>query len=581
MSVFLTRILPQDKITFFLAVFVWGSAVVLSVLHRVWRKKNSNQKLWRMLCCIPMAACAVHLIFFHFRGLWEFTLVFYGSIYFTALIMIFWQFLYRRKYSYCIVTVLVNIFAGLSVLAAVLIPAGSYPSLGNYTREDYTQAFLSTVERMEKEYVLSRWKEIDYEDLSEEILPMVEKAQKEQNGTDYYIALLTYCYYFYDGHVGALPLSEEGTASAEEAKKQLAGNDYGFSMVTLEDKTTIAVLVDEKSEAYQTGIHDGTVITKWNKIPIEQAREEVQCIYPEMMFPVAENEEYLKTIFLAGRGPEKIEVSFLDGEGKEQTQMLTSNGSYQKRLEQAAARFYHADGENAAEENFSCRMLNEDCGYLRITSELYETLGDTLASINGTYPEISELVNDRLEKLREEGMKKLIIDLRNNEGGLDEVSMEVASLFAEEDRFCYSIGEKRDGTYVPLDKRSYHGKGTWADIPVVVLVNAKCCSAGDSMAWYLSQLPNVTLMGITTSNGVDQNAGGMCIVSNGEFGVLYPVGLVLGEDEQPLIDTRADRISRVSLDEHIGLTKEAAMEIFLQDSDYELEYAVKYLEKSP
>lgn len=37
--------------------------------------------------------------------------------------------------------------------------------------------------------------------------------------------------------------------------------------------------------------------------------------------------------------------------------------------------------------------------------------------------------------------------------------------------------------------------GRYADIPVVVLVNSNCMSAGDGMAKFLGDCPNVTLMG--------------------------------------------------------------------------------------
>ena len=42
----------------------------------------------------------------------------------------------------------------------------------------------------------------------------------------------------------------------------------------------------------------------------------------------------------------------------------------------------------------------------------------------------------------------------------------------------------------------------------VVLVNSNCMSAGDGMAKFLGDCPNVTLMGITASSGVNQNNGG-------------------------------------------------------------------------
>ena len=47
----------------------------------------------------------------------------------------------------------------------------------------------------------------------------------------------------------------------------------------------------------------------------------------------------------------------------------------------------------------------------------------------------------------------------------------------------------------------------------------------------------------------------------------------------PNIDTRADRISRNPVEERIPLDYDAAMKIFRDKEDYELEWAIQYLEK--
>ena len=48
-----------------------------------------------------------------------------------------------------------------------------------------------------------------------------------------------------------------------------------------------------------------------------------------------------------------------------------------------------------------------------------------------------------------------------------------------------------------------------------------------------------------------------------------------------MIDTDYTRENRIPLDVEIPITEEAALEIFsLEDTDYELDYAVKYLEEN-
>ena len=99
---------------------------------------------------------------------------------------------------------------------------------------------------------------------------------------------------------------------------------------------------------------------------------------------------------------------------------------------------------------------------------------------------------------------------------------------------------------------------------------------GDSLVNNFKKIENATVMGLTTSNGINQNNGGICYTTGGDFCITYPIALTLDENAKPLIDTKSDRKSKIDLDEKIPLTREAA-EIIFSDSnrDYELEYAVK------
>ena len=58
----------------------------------------------------------------------------------------------------------------------------------------------------------------------------------------------------------------------------------------------------------------------------------------------------------------------------------------------------------------------------------------------------------------------------------------------------------------------------------------------------------------------------------------FPTGLVLDETGVPNVETKADRISRNPVEVRIPLDHDAAMAIFLDGQDYELDWALKYLE---
>lgn len=574
-----------DRCSLLFSLFLLLGSILLTISHHILKRKNANAPteefpiekrslfIWRLLCLLPIPFAAIHFFIYRLRGLPAHTFVLYGNIYITSLLLALWQFLYRRKHSYRIMAIAVNFCAALGLLTFFSVHSAVFASVNNYTAQSYTKSFHSTIHAMQREYVLSEWKEIDYDALERDIMPMVESAEKKQDHIDYGIALMTYAYRFYDGHVAFEAMNDTDT---EVLCERLAGNDYGFSLITLDDGSTIAVLSDSDCKAYAAGIKDGTIITRWNGVPIKNALKDIECIYPELLtFPVADNEALVKPLFLAGKGPDEIEVSFLDTDNSEKTVSLQCIGSYRERLELALSRFYHSDIED---ENFSCKMLSKNCGYLRISEESYDTFSDSMASIKGEYPEVTEMLDEKLQTLRDSGMENLIIDLRGNKGGSAFICPAVASLFAKESYFASRIAKYENGKSIPMNtKIVVEANGKYADIKTAVLVNAECCSSGDGLADNLSRLPNVTLMGITSSNGIDQTTGGYCFTTDGDYVIKYPIILSLDENGDPHIDTRADRVSRVPLDEHIPITKEAALTIFSGKGDYELDYVLRKL----
>ncbi|MFN8335956.1 MAG: S41 family peptidase [Cyclobacteriaceae bacterium] len=93
--------------------------------------------------------------------------------------------------------------------------------------------------------------------------------------------------------------------------------------------------------------------------------------------------------------------------------------------------------------------------------------------------------------------EKIILDIRNNEGGLDEFSNAIASRFADTTRIGY-YKQKRNGGYndftslVPILVRPQRNAFTK---PVVILTNDQSCSAADVFALMMKALPNTTLIG--------------------------------------------------------------------------------------
>lgn len=100
-----------------------------------------------------------------------------------------------------------------------------------------------------------------------------------------------------------------------------------------------------------------------------------------------------------------------------------------------------------------------------------------------------------LEKLKEQGMKALIFDLRNNTGGLLDQAIKVSDEFLEKGSLVVStrgrIGES-NVTYRCQEKNDYE------DIPLVLLVNRSSASASEIVAGAIQDHDRGLIVGTTT-----------------------------------------------------------------------------------
>ncbi len=122
-------------------------------------------------------------------------------------------------------------------------------------------------------------------------------------------------------------------------------------------------------------------------------------------------------------------------------------------------------------------MLEPGIGYLRIVEFSGRTAEDTL---------------DALNDLKKQGMKALILDLRNNPGGLLSAAVEVASDFLGDNKLIvYTQGRK------PESRQEFHasGKAPFADLPMITLVNGGSASGSEIVAGALQDHKRSLIMG--------------------------------------------------------------------------------------
>ncbi|HLS48021.1 MAG TPA: S41 family peptidase [Gemmatimonadales bacterium] len=100
-----------------------------------------------------------------------------------------------------------------------------------------------------------------------------------------------------------------------------------------------------------------------------------------------------------------------------------------------------------------------------------------------------------IEALRARGMRRLVLDLRHNPGGLIPQAVEMASLFLDRgDTVAVTRGR------TPTHSRIYVSRTPepWPDMPLVLLVNGATASAAELMAAALQDHGRATVVGTTT-----------------------------------------------------------------------------------
>jgi carboxyl-terminal processing protease len=101
-----------------------------------------------------------------------------------------------------------------------------------------------------------------------------------------------------------------------------------------------------------------------------------------------------------------------------------------------------------------------------------------------------------LEKIAAEknGIKGLVLDLRNNPGGLLTQAVRVSDMFLDSGLIVYTEGR------IEAQKQKYFAQkdGTWQDFPIVVLVNGGSASASEIVAGALQDHKRAVILGTKT-----------------------------------------------------------------------------------
>jgi carboxyl-terminal processing protease len=235
-------------------------------------------------------------------------------------------------------------------------------------------------------------------------------------------------------------------------KRKIEGRFGGIGITVEMDPTgrprVVAPMVG--TPAYEAGILAGDLI-------VEIDGESTEGITPDKAVDA-----------LSGRPGTSVKLSVLH-EGEEKPEDITINRAI------IDVPSVLGDARKANDEWDFLIDKDKKIGYIRVTSFIQNT---------------TEELKKALAELKSAGMKGLIIDLRDNPGGLLSAAVEVSDLFVDEGTIVSTKGRN-----TPKKTFEAHKEGNANDFPIVVLINQGSASAAEIVSACLQDHKRAVIVG--------------------------------------------------------------------------------------
>lgn len=487
--------------------------------------------------------------------------------------------------SFLYITLLISACSGGGGTDASVDPriGFTYPDQTDYSALAWPDAFKAAHFKFSREYAFSEWKGIDWPGLYSRFLPCVNQAQAVGDEKAYYLALHEYVCSIPDGHIS---LAAGNTAVLTALGKELVGGGFGMAVAELDDWRVIAAATVQNGPANLAGIAAGAEIVTWGGQPVKTAigRIDVGAVPFKALAgelgnetPQATLEHYrLEQARLLTRSPVglAVEVVFKNpGSAISQTVTLTA-------VDDAGQTFSLVNFAKrpSMSETVDYRILPEGYGYVLVRME-YD------ASNPGYPTRIFQQFREAITSFIAAGVPGVIVDLRGNYGGSDELAADLCGFFYSSPSF-YEYQEyydKRTGRFlrITVDDRSaivdnllIKPQNPYFGGPVVALVNPNTKSSGEGIVMGIARLPQGSVIGFHGTNGSFGMTGGE-IVMPGEYTIEYPFGRTVDNSGVIQLDSR-NGVGGVAPNPRVPKTLENVL-AFAAGTDVEIQYAIRYL----
>lgn len=208
----------------------------------------------------------------------------------------------------------------------------------------------------------------------------------------------------------------------------------------------------------------------------------------------------------------------------------------------AVADKYIPDGQSVKNGNLRWGILKDNVGYLQLNQMMGladYSISDTLSYANywrAYFEKLETVENDTADELKGlnttldiimkdfDNTNALIIDVRFNGGGKDEVGMDVLKRLNAKEQIVFTKKARLDDSYTPIIKVSQPAVENPYNKPVYLLISVESASATEIMALSSLSMPNVTRIGAATE-GVFSDVLDKELPNGWEFGLSSEVYL--------------------------------------------------------
>ncbi|RXZ79786.1 hypothetical protein EBB07_21370 [Paenibacillaceae bacterium] len=451
------------------------------------------------------------------------------------------------------------------VLAFMFAGELRYNPVSHFSEMSYSQAFIQLNERLASEYPFGDWKQVDWDELKREYTPLFQQAEQEHNKELYYTTLREYLFSFRDGHI---KIVNEDLYNGNKVFRQEVGGGFGISTLQLDNGKVMINLVLEGSPADRSGIKPGDEIVEWNGQSAQAAYRNIR--WSENPMATTGDQRYNQGRFMA-RAPvgTDIKVAYRSADSnKLKTAMLTAYDDDYETLKKTKLKLKPTDAPVEG------RLMDNGYGYVKIR---YFLSSDTM-------PDPVLALEKLLEEFRDKGIKGLIVDVRNNPGGDDDLVSAMAGLLVSEERHYedvsyyshltgrFEINSSETRTIKPA-KSGYKGK-------TAILINHNTASSGEGLPLLLRGLPHTRVVGFTSTNGSFGVVTSPIQVEMPEGYLLrFPDGRALNADKVIQGDSNGKGEGGAEPDIKIPLNEQTFAEKYIKGQDVELQAAVEALEQ--